>query len=317
MRKKLSKENIKNTDTKLIGIWIIFMILVILCAVLIMGSSRWLFSENMSDLFPFFIIVLCALLFTFIAFCLSRTLKTSLGIVMLGGVFLLFGGEIYYLSRGVYAFIYDNSTEVVLLNEKLSLDEAKYIKKQVDYFFEYDYDDVFSRNIIINGFHRSEDKCTLYIQDTSLRYTLKLYLDLENTSIKNIYWLYDNSKLFLVENGKKTESFEYYYAAYLTKELIGSQVSGVPRLEDAVEEKVKRQLNRSMTTLFAYEELFYDVKDGCFYLDGSVDAMDDYGQMTNTEFVIKMWKKEKASTKGTWYYGDSSFDYVEWDVSVK
>lgn len=312
--------NKEKIDYRKLGAYILFAVVqVTLIVLLFICSKEILYSDVINDLLVIVGLILLLIInnvivgkklyenkckkFWYYGLCLVVIVSFVMGIV--------------FVYRTVKAFIYDNSSEVYNLAEKYELNDAKKIKKAIDDIFEYDFEGISSRNVVIGNFYGDEDNdnYVLYIDDMYGNYRLKFYLDITDDKIKNIYWIFnEDTKFYLYKDGKKTDNFEYYYAMYIIDSLIGEGVSGLATIEEDVEKIVKDEFEESANAILTFDELIYNSEDNIFTYKCSVENMDYYADMENKKFDIEFTRLSDAKNKKVWYYGDSSFDYVNWSV---
>ena len=120
-----------------------------------------------------------------------------------------------------------------------------------------------------------------------------------------------------MKDKEKTEYFEFYYAMSIVNEVLGEDIKNLAKLEDTIEEKVGDTFKISSNAMYNYEELNYHYSSNKFTVLGNVYNMDYSGGMEEAEFELSFDASEVVNTKKIWYYGDSSFDYVSWEVKVK
>lgn len=312
--KKVGKQDKRKVINLVVQILsIIFLLL--LSFFLIGISKQLLYSEVLGDLF--IVLGICFVLFlSCFIFCkVFINKKKSLInlfflLVVLGGLFLSF----IYCIRSINAFRYDNSLETLKLSEKLNIKDAKKIKQEIDEIFEFDYDGVSSRNVIIGSFYEDDDVYVLYLDDSYNNYRLKFYVVMDKKNIIDVYWNYDDKLLYFVKDGKKTENFEYFYSMYIFSCVCGEDIKGLATVEEDIEKEVNMKLNGFANTMFSYDQLTYNQDSNIFNLECSVDAMDYYGDMESDAFLVSFMRSDQKRSKKVWYYGDSSFDYVSWKI---
>ena len=297
--------------------YVIWAMLQIVLSVLVLGYSKdILYSDNIKDLYLLMILVGVILVNCILLGCsiFKRRIKKKrkLLLCLLIFIFTLFGMIFSY--RIGKAYYYKNSGEILLLAEKYEMNVALKIKDEVESFFEYDEEGSVERNVVISNFYTDGDLTNLYLKDSYGNYTLKFYLTMEDFEIKDAFWLFDDEKLYLIKNGKKTDNFEYYYAMYIVDSVLGEDVKGLARIEDDVESKILKEFDNSANTIFNYEELEFDYTYNTFKLKGDAYNMNFYDDVKEEDFTIKFNKREKRNSKHIWYYGDASFDFVNFDV---
>lgn len=310
-----SKKNYKNIILK--SLFIVVQVIVI--GLLIVMSKDVMFSGDVSELYILFGLDLILIINIFImGNSLLKIKEKSLlwyGLCFFCGISALFG--IFFGYRSLNALKYDNSIELYNLCERYDIDEAKKIKKTIEDIFEYDFDEVSSRNIIIGNLYEDEEFHVLYIDDFYGNFSLKFYLKMNNDKIEDIFWYFDNdTKLYLYRNGKKTDDFAYYYAMYIVKSLVGENVKGLATIEEDAEKIVRKEFSESANAIFTYDELIFNEKENTFTYKCIVENMDYYADIEDKEFEIEFIRLSEAKNKKVWYYGDSSFDYVNWSVNI-
>lgn len=328
--KKCSRCNKKINDNNVyvlekvksfLPIFLFILVQSILIVLLVVFSKEIFYSGTMSELLHLLLISIVIIVngvFMGIKIVSSKKYKNILNIFLGVIVILSFGVACFYLVRVISAIRYDNSLEIVKLSEKYSIDDARKIKKSIDDVFEYDYDNVSSRDIVIGNFYEEEnDLYILYIDDLYENYRLKFYLQMDKNIITDIYWKYDeDTNLYLVRDGKKTKNFEYYYAMNILNNMRDIEISGLATIDEDVEKVVLEKIGISANAIFSYDELVYQESDDIFYLNCEVHNMDYYGESRDYEFSVKFSRTLDKNKKKVWYYGDSSFDYVNWDVNM-
>ena len=215
----------------------------------------------------------------------------------------------------INAFRYENNNELVILTEKYSLKKAKEIKKAINDIFEYDINGVSSREVTIGNFYEDGDFFVLYLDDLFGNYRLKFYLDITNGKINNVFFEFNEKCFYLVKNMEKTTDFEYYYSMYIFNNVLSGDVTGLPTIEEDIEKIIKSEfdINYISNIIFTYDELIYDSSNNKFYLDVFVHNMDYYGYMLDFSYTVE-FKGDDYNKKKTWYYGDSSFDFLEFTI---
>ena len=73
--------------------------------------------------------------------------------------------------------------------------------------------------------------------------------------------------------------------------------------------------DESANMIISYDDFVF--KDDKFVYSGSLSNMDYSVNMEEVEFDIIFSSLDKPKNKKVWYYGDSSFDYVDWNVKIK
>lgn len=284
-----------------------------LCVILI-SCFDLLYSEVVLDLLYIFVVclLLFANIFIILKFFIRWSKKNVWNIILLIIVIVSFFIAIVGLVKGVNAFIYNNSKEILKLSEKYNIRDAKKIKNMIEDIFEYDYNYVSSRDIVIDSFYEDDGYHVLYLNDVDGNYHLKFKLLIEDDSIREITYNFDGINLYLVRNSQKANEFEYYYAMCIVDNLIGEDVKGVTTIEDDVEKTIKKNYNNLANSIFTYGQLYYDEDVDVFYLECDVHNMDYYANVDNVSFTILF--ENKFSNKKIRYYGDYSFDYVNWKI---
>ena len=314
--KNLQRENVAIKTIILKSLYVFAQ--VVLCFTLCCLSSRLFYSDSIFDLFVVFGICLVI----YINVCLAcywflKKRKMDIFVITAGVVTVVsFVFSTVYLVKGINAFRYDNNNEVLRISKSFDVKMSKKIKNSLESYFEYDFDNVFSRDVIINNFYCTDDVCNLYLDDIYNNYSLKFFVTMKKNKIIDIYWTMDKDKFYLVEDGKKTENFEYYYAMNIVSSVSGEDVSGLATIEGVVEQKVTEKLDDVSAVLLTYEKLNYLPEENAFYRDCEVESMDFSGNMNNSEFSISFEKNDSKNKSSSWYYGDSSFDYVNWNVNI-
>lgn len=233
-----------------------------------------------------------------------------LGLIM---VTMSFGISISYGYKSIMAFEYENNLEIYNLASKYSVNDAKKIKNKIDKIFEID-DDISVRNVTIGNFYKDDDKYILYLDDFYGNYRLKFYILMDENNINDIYWLFNDHKIYLVKDGKKSKDFSYYYAMYIVENLMGEDIKGLARIEEDVEKIIKKKFDNCANAMISYDEFIYDDKTDSFKYKCVAQNMDYYGDIVDEKFTISFDKLDKAKSKKIWYYGDAAFDYVNWNI---
>ena len=120
-----------------------------------------------------------------------------------------------------------------------------------------------------------------------------------------------------MEDYKKTDYFELYYAMNIVDNVLGEDIKSLAKVEDTIEEKVGDSFKVSSNAMYNYEELDYHYSSNTFTVEGDVYNMDYSGGMEEVDFEITFSALDKVKTKKVWYYGDPSFDYVDFSVKIK
>lgn len=314
--KKLGRNKI---DTKRLLYNSLFIVAqLILCLLLYYFSFSLIFSDSISDLFIIFGI--CSIIYISVIFSCSyifKTRKLDVFVVISGLVSIFsFVFSTGYLIKGISALRYNNSVELLKISSHFDIKEAKSIKTGLEGYFEYDSDNSFSRDIIINDFYCVDDIYSLYIDDIYNNYSLKFFVTMKDGKISDIFWNMDEYDFYLVKDGKKTGDFEYYYAMNIVNSVAGEEITGLSTIENEVEQKVEKELGDVSALLLTYEKLRYSPDKDMFFRDCEAESMDFSGNMANTKFLISFEQNGTKSNNDIWYYGDCSFEYVNWDVNI-
>ncbi len=308
---KITNSNYVNVLVK-VGLIILEIVLMLL---VIAAGKKVLFIEKAWPLMFLFGSILLLLICT--CFNIFKVLKSLKNIWFLLNFVIIscsFGLSLVYGYKGVNALIHENSMTLYNLTEKYSLKEAKRLKRGIEEIFAYDDGDSV-RDVVIGNFYKDNDEYILYLDDFYNNYRLKFYVLMNKDDFTDIYWMFDDQKLYLVKNGKKTDEFAYYYAMYIVNNVIGENVSGRVRIEDDVENILKKKFDNSSNIIISYDEFQYDSKSDTFSYKCTAQSMDYYTDISNEDFTIYFERLTKAKKKKVWYYGDASFDYV--NLSVK
>lgn len=314
---------LKKDVSKFKKVLITFLFILLECffiALLFLFSDKFLYSSYNKDLIVIILTALVCILFSFIGGkklfvvwerSFAKYLLIFLSIISCGGCFL-------HIGKCIYAFRYENSDEVYRLSNNMSVAEAKKTKNTIDSIFEKDFDDVFSRNVIIDNYYYDEerDEYVLYLADYYKNFKLKFYVEMDDFKVVSIYWEYNDDVLYFVYNGEKTNNFEFYYAMYILNEVIGENTDGVVTLEDAIETKLKKHFVDSTNVIISYENLSYSEKENVFILNCHVAAMDFADDVLEEDFEVLFSGISEKDRKKVWYYGDSSFDFVNYDINI-
>ena len=296
--------------------WVV--VQVIFVSVLFCSKGELLYSGNVGDLVTLSIFAVLLIANSIIVAVKFGKSKKTPGMIFIGCLTVVFSIiSVFSFYKISVAFTHKNSHEISFLAEEYSLDVAKKIKNEIDKVFEYDFNDVYSRDIIIGNFYNDGEYSNLYIDDVYGNYRLKFYVKMVDFELKDIYWDFDGHKLYLMKDGEKTEYFEFYYAMSIVDAVLGEDIDNLAKLEDTIEEKVGDTFKVSSNAMYNYEELDYHYSSNTFTVEGDVYNMDYSGGMEEVEFDLSFEARDHVNTKKVWYYGDSSFDYVLWDVKVK
>lgn len=316
---KLKKLKVKK-DYKDIILELLFLIIqVILTFTIFKISKEILYSDEVLELYIILALDLLLVLNGIFAFrkiiILGKRRIIEISVLLVCVLSLAIG--VIYGFKIIKAFRYENSRELYNLTEKYTLDDAKKIKTTIDKIFEYDDGGISSRNIIIGNFYEDEDYNVLYIDDFYGNYRLKFYLEMKDNEILNVFWMFDdNTKLYLVNDGQRTEDFSYYYAMYIVDSVMGEDISGLATIEEDVLKFVKNEFEESANTMLTYDELIFDSKENKFIYKCSAVNMDYYADIEHKDFEIEFNRLKEIKNKKVWYYGDSSFDYVNWNINI-
>lgn len=290
-----------------------------ICFLVVFLSRELLYSGDINHLFLIMGVcvagIINALIMIRVLFLQKN--KSFINILLLIITISTLGIEIIYFGKSINAVRFGNSSELVMLNEKYSLNDAKVVKKKIEEIFEYDFEEVSSRDVVIGSFYEDEDVYILYLDDSYGNYRLKFYLKMANNNIDDVYWLYDDTEFYLVKDGSKTDNFEYYYAMSVLSGTRESEIHGLATIENDVETYIKDGLDDSANAIFTYDELKYDKDTNTFYFSCHVHSMDYYGNGYDESFEVLFTRMDEVNKKKVWYYGDSSFDYVNWSVENK
>lgn len=295
-----------------------FFVQCLLSYFLISFSKGALYSEKISDLYIIIVLIFLILFSSIVAatFVVKKKkndlYKKIISILCI--VFSLFAFT--YIFRVINAFRYENSGELKLLADKYEFGIAKDIKKEVEKIFEYDSDEVFSRDVKISNFYTDGKISNLYLDDSYGNYSLKFYVDMDDFIIKDVYCKFGEDELFLVKDFKKTEQFEFYYAMMIAKEMLGEDIKGLAKLDRAIEDEISSKIDIPVNAMFNYEDLEYSYSKNNFSIRGNIYNMDSYGNFVDKAFEVVFENNYESKNKHEWYYGDSSFDYVNWDVKI-
>lgn len=293
-----------------------FFVQIILCYFLYIASDLFFYSEKMLSLvIPcLLIVVLVANTFVFFKKYTHKKDVLSRLFIFVCCIFLVYA--FIYSCKVIQAVRYSNSYELLNLSNNYSIKKAKKIKYNVEDIFEYDEYGIFSRNIKISNFYKDEDFYILYIDDFYNSYRLKFYVLLENNNIKEVFWDFNGDKLYFVKDFKKTVNFEYYYAMYIVNNVYGEEINYDDSLAIEIEKQISNKFDSLANTMFHYEELTYDKYNDNFNIMGDVYCMDYYGHIEESKFEIEFKRKSLDQSRDTIYYGDFSFGYIDWDISM-
>ncbi len=290
-----------------------------ICFLAVFLSGELLYSGDINHLF--LIMGVCAVgiinAFIMIRVLFLQKSKRFINILLLMISIFTLVVDIIYFGKNINAVRFENSSELVLLNEKYSLNNAKIIKEKIEEIFEYDFEEISSRDVVIGSFYEDEDVYVLYLDDSYGNYRLKFYLKMTDNNIDDVYWVYDDAKFYLVKDGSKTDNFEYYYAMSILNGTRESEIHGLATIENDVETYIKNGLDDSANAIFTYDELKYDKDSNTFYFSCHVHSMNYYGNGYDESYKVLFARMDEVNKKKVWYYGDSSFDYVSWCIENK
>lgn len=309
------KNNDKNYKNIIIEFILLFVIGCLIYSLYNVKDEVLLVSE-MINLYVFLLISLLVLFLSFVCFKLLNFKKKNckLYYVCLLLIFCCGSFGIYFGFLGVNAFRYDNSLEVYNLTSNHSLNNAKMYKNMIDEVFEIE-DDISIRNVNIRSFYKDEDVYVLFLDDFYNNYKLKFYVNISDEKIIDVYWLFNNEKYYLVKDGLKEDNFSYYYSMSIINEVLGEDISGLANFDEEIKKKLINYFDESANMIISYDDFIYD--DGRFVYSGSISNMDFSANMEEINFNIVFSSLDKPKKKKVWYYGDSSFDYVDWNVKIK
>lgn len=303
-----------------LGTYLFVLIECIFIVLLFLFADKFLYSSHNKDLIVIVLTSLLCILFSFVGgkklfrVLENKLTRTSLNALCIICVVFSF----IYIGRSIYAFRYENSQEVYKLSNNMSVADAKKTKNIIDNIFEKDFLDVFSRDVIIDNCYYDEEKNVymLYLVDYYKNYKLKFYVEMDNFKVVNIYWEYNDDILYFVHNGEKTNDFEFYYAMYILNEVIGEETRNVVTFEETIETKLKRYFVDSTNIIISYENLNYYQNSNTFILNCHVAAMDFNDDVLEKDFEVIFTGLSNNDAKGIWYYGDSSFDFVNYNINI-
>lgn len=306
----------KNKKTIFLDI-VNILLLLLLSSILIFYTDELLYSEVISDLSIVF--SLCLALFFNLFFLVKRIyfLKKTcfLKIILVILSFCSLSVGLIYSIKSVYALYYSNSLELIELTEKYGYKSSRKIKNEIERVFEYDYDDVYSRDVLIENFYQDDDIYLLYLNDAYDNYRLKFFIEMKDFKFNNVYYEFDDEKMYLMQDGKKTDNFEYYYAMYILDNMIGEDVTGLASVTKDIESELSKEFD-SASYIYTYDEFRFDSKKNKFVLEAEVLNMDYFGNMDAHTFEVEFLKETDEKKRKIWYYGDSSFDYVNFNVNM-
>lgn len=294
-----------------------FLIQTVLLVLLFLLGKELFYSNHVRDLIIIGLFTACVFInsIVFGVFIYKKHSKKIIDNVLTVFTIICSCISLFYCYRIGTAIRYDNSLELLKLCENYGIDTAKHIKKEFDDIFEVDTDGAFSRDIIISNFYTDGRYSNLYLDDIYGNYRLKLYAEMDNFNVKDVFWKFNGHKLFLVKDGKKTDNFEFYYAMNILNEVVGEDINGLARLEESIEKAAKEEFEVSSNAMLNFEELDFQFDYNIFSFDGNIYNMDYSGSMEEKKFTVTFEKRNEVNEKHIWYYGDSSFDYVDWNIS--
>ena len=312
------KTRIKNNVWKkhIFGIFNILLSL-FFSLVLVIYGDELLYTEILSDLNILFSLIFALMFCLFLIFRNIYLLKKmnfyKVFLMILGCCFLVING--IYLYKTILALYYSNSLELVELTNKYGYKDAKKIKKEIERVFEYDYENVYSRDVLIDNFYEDGHEYVLYLNDVHGNYKLRFRVEMKNYKFREVYYEFDDNKMYLIKNYKKTNNFEYYYAMYILSNVLGEDISGVSTITHDIESDVSSEYDAA-SYMFTYDGFKYNSKENKFSLDAEVITMDYYGNVVDYNFDVFFTLVDGEKKRKIWYYGDSSFDYVNFDVKI-
>ena len=297
-------------------IW--FLVQSLLSYLLFSFSKGALYSEKISDLYIVILLIFIILINSIIgASILIKKKKKDLYKIIISILCIIFSlFSFTSVFKVIKAFKYENSGELKLLADKYEFGIAKDIKNEIERIFEYDFDGVFSRDIKISNFYTDGKVSSLYLDDSYGNYSLKFYVDMDDFVIKDVTCTFDESELTLVKDFKKTEQFEFYYAMLISDEVLGEDIKGLAKLDRAIEDVIESKIDIPVNAMFNYEDLTYNYSKNNFSIKGNIYNMNGYGGLIEDSFEVTFENNYECKNKHEWYYGDSSFDYVNWDVKI-
>lgn len=306
----------RDNKLKVYGLFILWgLVQCLFCYFLISLSKDAFYSEKISDLylvvlFIFLMFINSIVAAVFIKGKKKELYKTIISILCIVFSLISFG----YIFRVVNAFKYNNSYELKMLADKYEFNIALDIKSEIEKIFEYDSEGVFTRDVKISNFYTDGKMSNLYLDDSYGNYSLKFFVDLDEFKIKDVSCDFHGQELTLVKDFKKTEQFDFYYAMMITDKVLGEDIKGLAKLDRAIEEKISTIIDIPVNAMFNYEDLKYNKDKNNFTISGNVYNMDSFGNFDEKTFVVIFENNYDSKNKHEWYYGDSSFDYVNWDV---
>lgn len=308
----------KSVFGKIALFFVWFLIQSLICYLLYAFGKDSFYSEHLNDLLFLVILVVVLIFNTIVVMVNIYKNKKRSGLLVLAGfttiVFIVYA--LVFSFNIAKAFIYENSSELIMLNETYDFNSAKTIKEEIERIFEKDDENTFARDVIISNLYTDGEYSNLYIDDSYGNYRLKFHVDFDDFKIKDVYSEFDDYKLYLVKDGKKTDDFEFYYAMNILNNVLGEDINGLARIDSVVEEEVGKSFSISANAMFNYEDLVFNYNNNTFSLDGDIYNMDYYGGIEEKKFNVTFSNNYTSSNRKVWYYGDSSFDYVNWDVKI-
>lgn len=309
------KKNVRDYKNIILG-FILFFVMGLLIYTLYGVKDEVLYVSEMINLYIFIFISLLIIFLSLITFrylILNKKVSKLYFFNLLLLIFCFCFG-VYYSFLGIKAFRYDNSLEVYNLTDNHDLKTAKMYKKKLDDIFEME-DDISIRNVNIRSLYNDEDVYVLFLDDFYNNYKLKFYVNISDDKIVDVYWLFNDKKFYLVKEGIKEDKFSFYYAMSIISVVLGEDVSGLANLDDEIKDKLVGLFDESANMIISYDDFVF--KDDKFVYSGSLSNMDYSVNMEEVEFDIIFSSLDKPKNKKVWYYGDSSFDYVDWNVKIK
>lgn len=313
---KCHKYLCKDNKMKVYGLYALWGIIqLVLCYLLVNLSNEAFYSEKVSDLYIVILFIFLILFNSIIASVFIRNKKKELSKIIISILCVVFSFfSFIYIFKVVDAFKYNNSQELKMLADKYEFNIALDIKSEIEKIFEYDSDGVFARDVKISNFYTDGKMSNLYLDDSYGNYSLKFFVDLDEFVIKDVTCDFNGKMLTLVKDFKKTKQFDFYYAMMITDEMLGEDIKGLAKLDRAIEDKIATIIDIPVNAMFNYENLEYNSDKNIFTINGNVYNMDLYGNLKDNSFTVIFENNYENKNKHEWYYGDSSFDYVNWDV---
>lgn len=285
--------------------------------------NKFIYNSNkyflLIILFLFFIV--CAITYKFTVTYIVKNKSKLLDYLLFIVIGLCFCFSFFYGFKSCVLFKYNNDLDVVVMSDTFSIKKSKLLVKEINKYFE-EKQTFLSRKISINKCFLSKDMgkntYSINFDNYNKAYTLRFYFEEVNNKIKNLFWINENDeKFYLIDDFKKTDNFDYYYAVAILDVALGEQSEVDKSFDKMVEEKVSKEFDDSKFVIVSYDQIVFDKENNQFSINSSVNSMDGIGNMKSKNFVIKIKKVNNVleDFKNVNYYNDYSFNYLEWEIN--